>query len=80
MGRLGGLVLGSFDELAVDEGRPGADERGQVGCVDRSPAALSGLDELEGHRQGGGLGSVALGDLRPQPDRGESRFDRYLQP
>ena len=24
---LGGPVLGSFDELAVDEGRPGADER-----------------------------------------------------
>ena len=54
-GRLGGLVLGSFDELAVGEGRPGADERDQVGCVDHAPAALGGLDQLEGHRQGGGL-------------------------
>ena len=33
LGRLGGLALGSFGELAVDEGRPGADERDQVGCV-----------------------------------------------
>jgi hypothetical protein len=39
LGRLGGLVLGSFDELAVDEGRPGADERDQVRCVDHAPAA-----------------------------------------
>jgi hypothetical protein len=44
--RLGGLVLGSFDELAVDEGRPGADERDQVGGVDHAPAALGGLDQL----------------------------------
>jgi hypothetical protein len=34
---------GSFDELAVDEGRPGADERDQVGCVDHAPAALGTL-------------------------------------
>jgi hypothetical protein len=27
LGRLGGFILGSFDELAVDEGCPGADER-----------------------------------------------------
>jgi hypothetical protein len=33
LGRLGCLVLGSFDELAVDEGRPGADERDQVGAL-----------------------------------------------
>ena len=45
MGLLGGLVLGSFDELAVDEGRSGADERDQVGGVDHAPAALSGLDQ-----------------------------------
>ena len=36
LGRLGGLVLGSFDELAVDEGRPGADERDQVRGVDHA--------------------------------------------
>ena len=29
LGRLGGLVLASFDELAIDKGRPGADERDQ---------------------------------------------------
>jgi hypothetical protein len=27
LGRLDGLVLGAFDELAVDEGRPGALDR-----------------------------------------------------
>jgi hypothetical protein len=48
MGLPGGLVLGSFGELAVDEGRSGADERDQVGGVDHAPAALRGLDQLEG--------------------------------
>jgi hypothetical protein len=38
----GGLALGSSDELAVDEGRSGADERDQVGGVDHAPAALRG--------------------------------------
>jgi hypothetical protein len=28
------LVVGSFDELAVDEGRPGADQRDQMRGVD----------------------------------------------
>jgi hypothetical protein len=34
-------IFVSFDELAVDEGRPGPDERDQVGCVDHAPAALA---------------------------------------
>ncbi len=80
LGRLGGLVLGSFDELAVDECRVGADERDQVGGVDHAPAALGGLDQLEGHREGSGLGSVTLGDLRPMPDwRTNVDWMRYLE-
>jgi hypothetical protein len=47
LGRPGGLALGSFDELAVDEGRPGADERDQVRCVDRGAASLGGLDQAD---------------------------------
>ena len=54
---LGGFGLrgfvGSFDELAVDEHRAGADERDQVWGVDRAPAVLGGLDQLERHRQPG---------------------------
>jgi hypothetical protein len=54
---LGGFGLrgfvGSFDELAVDEHRVGADERDQVWGVDRAPAVLCGLDQLERHRQPG---------------------------
>ena len=49
-----GVVVGSFDELAVDERGAGADERDQVRGVDRAPAVLGGLDELERHRQPGG--------------------------
>src|SRR3954468_19478172 len=41
---LGGLgvscLVGSFDELAVDEGGAGADEGDQVRAVDRAPAVL----------------------------------------
>lgn len=33
-------LVGSFDELAVDEGGAGADERDEVRCVDRTPAGL----------------------------------------
>jgi hypothetical protein len=47
---LGGFGLmgfvGSFDELAVDEHRAGADEGDQMRCVDRAPAVLRGLDKL----------------------------------
>jgi putative transposase len=52
---LGGFGLmgfvGSFDELAVDEHRAGADEGDEMRCVDRAPAVLRGLDELERHRE-----------------------------
>ena len=48
------VFVGSFDELAVDERGAGADERDQVWGVDRAPAVLGGLDELERHRQSGG--------------------------
>jgi hypothetical protein len=34
------VVVGSFDELAVLEAGAGADERDEVGCVDRAPALL----------------------------------------
>ena len=44
---------GSFDEFAVGEGGAGADERDQVRGVDRAPAGLGGLDELERHRHAG---------------------------
>ena len=42
-------VVGSFDELAVDECRAGTDERDQVWAVDRAPAVL-----------GQGLGKVVV--------------------
>ena len=35
-----GLLAGSFDEFAVDEGRSGADQGDEVGCVDGAPAVL----------------------------------------
>ena len=34
------ILVGSFDELAVDEDRIGSDEGDEVGCVDAAPAAL----------------------------------------
>jgi hypothetical protein len=40
------LFVGSFDELAVDEDRPGPDERDQVGCIDRASAGLGGSMSL----------------------------------
>jgi hypothetical protein len=33
-----GLLAGSFDEFAVDEGRSVADQGDEVGCVDGAPA------------------------------------------
>jgi hypothetical protein len=33
-----GVLAGSFDESAVDEGRPSADQGYEVGCVDGAPA------------------------------------------
>jgi hypothetical protein len=47
-------LVGSFDELSVDEGRAGADEGDEVGAVDRAPAVLGGLDQLERQGQPGG--------------------------
>ena len=43
----------SFDELALEERGAGADERDEVWCVDRAPALLCGLDQLERHRDPG---------------------------
>src|SRR4051812_23091787 len=34
------LVVGSFDQESVDEGRSGANEGDEMGCVDRAPAGL----------------------------------------
>ena len=48
------VVVGSFDEFAALEGGAGADEGDQVRAVDRAPAVLGGLDELERHRQSRG--------------------------
>lgn len=62
------MGFGAFNEVPAFEAGSGADEGGEVGCVHGSPAGLSGLDELEDHRQGGGPGSGALGDLGAQPD------------
>ena len=71
-----GLFFGSFYELAGLEPGSGADEGDQVGCVDRSPAGLSGLDELKGHRQPSHSRARPFSDLASMPDRGESRLDR----
>ena len=68
---LGGFGLwgfvGSFDELAVDEQGARADERDQMGGVDRAPPVLGGLDQLERHRQPGRTGSGTAGDLGEVP-------------
>src|SRR5215216_7412672 len=50
-------------------GRPG-------GGVDRAPAGLGGLDELEGHRDADGAGTGALGDSCAEPDGGEAVWPR----
>jgi hypothetical protein len=36
------VLVGSFDELSVDEGGAVADEGDELGCVERTPAALGG--------------------------------------
>jgi hypothetical protein len=50
-----GLVsfVGSFDELGLDEDDAGADERDHVWPVDRAPAVLGGLAQLECRRRAG---------------------------
>ena len=65
------LVSGSFDQLAVDEEGAGADKGDQVGCVDRAPAGLCGLDEPEGHGDACGAGAGSLGDPLAESDGGE---------
>jgi len=52
------VVLGSFDEIAIDEGGSRADERDHMRGVDHAPAALGGLDELERHRPREQLGQA----------------------
>src|ERR671933_3066261 len=65
---------GSFDQLAVDEGGAGADQGDQVGCVDRAPAVLGGLDEFERHGQPGGAAARPLGDRGSMPHGSEGRL------
>ena len=45
--------VGSFEEFPLLEVGAGADESDEVRCVDRAPAGLCGLDELERHRDAG---------------------------
>ena len=82
--RLGGVGLavfgGSFDELAGLEASAGPDERDEVRGVDRAPAVLGGLDELERHRQPRRAGARPAGDLGPVSDRGKGRLRGYLEP
>jgi integrase/recombinase XerD len=47
------LFVESFEEFAAFEAHTGADEGDEFGGVDRAPAVLGGLDELEPHRQAG---------------------------
>src|SRR6266545_2793174 len=68
-------LVGSFDELAVLEPRAGPHQGDQVGTVDRPPAALGGLQQLEHHRQPGLPGARPLGHPGAGPDRGERALD-----
>jgi hypothetical protein len=70
-----GLFVGSFYEFAVLEHGSGVNEGDQVGCVDRSPAGLRGLDELERHRQPSRSRARPFSDLASVSDGGESRLD-----
>jgi hypothetical protein len=77
LGRLGGSrFVGSLDELVAVEGGAGADEGNEVGCVDRAPTVLGGLEELEGHSQASGLRAGAAGELAAVADGGEGGFNR----
>jgi len=60
------LLVGSFDELTGVEDGAGADEGDQVGCVDRTPAGLGGLDEFERHGQPRGPCCRAPPSRRPR--------------
>jgi len=74
-----GVLVRSFNEFAVAERGPATDERDQMWCVDRAPAGLGGLDELERHGQPGGAGAGPLGDLAAVPDGGEGALLGYLE-
>lgn len=63
-----GSVVVSVDEDTFLEASSGADESDEVGCVDRTPPGLSGLDELERYRDPGRRGAGALGDRLPKAD------------
>lgn len=58
--------VGPFDELAVVEPGTGADQGDQVGALRGPPAGLSGLEELERHRDAGGTGAPALERKEPR--------------
>jgi hypothetical protein len=51
-----------------------------VGAGDRAPTVLSGLHQLEHHRQGRGRTAGPAGDLGPQLDRGERGLDGVRGP
>ena len=53
-GAVDGVSVGSLDELAGLEAGSGPYESDELGCVDRAPAGLRGLDEFECHGQPGG--------------------------
>jgi hypothetical protein len=57
--------------VAAFEAGAGPHQREEMGCVDRAPAGLCGLDQLEDHAQGGRPAASALGDLRSQAHGGE---------
>ena len=67
------LVVGAFDELAVDEGGTGTDERDEVGRVHHPPPLLGRLDQLERHRDAGGPVAGTLGHPGSEPYRCEGR-------
>jgi hypothetical protein len=56
-----GLVVGSFDEFASFEDGAGADEGDQLGCGDRPPEVLGGLQQLERQGPAGGSRPGVLG-------------------
>ncbi len=51
-------------------------QRDQVRPVDRPPAVLGGLQQLERHRQPRSFGAGTLGDAGSEPHRREGRLDR----
>ena len=54
-----GVLAGSFDESAVDEGRPGADQGDEVGCGDGAPSGL-GLTGLRFYSERIGPGGSTI--------------------